>query len=1835
MFSNKVKRMLTIILAIGIFTYDSNIAYAVTQQPEEEVIMQSDDNDLVLSEDVNIGLDNETGEFYRELSEDELCAKDAASMDENQISQAVEGDDYLADEVIALCESLDEAEHIAGAYEESTGYTVKVDSYSYGVAVLKMYGKPDKDKIAENAGEYVSDNLNSVETFVMLAASPKNNLPAVYPNYMREAYSTDTTNEDEFTDPMLKEDSEGYEGMYQWYHDIINDKYAWKLVDNGTLNINDVHVAVIDSGINYDHNDFGANVSSHTNYVDKEINDYTEDDSTEYEKTGGDSSGHGTNVAGIIGNIANTIGGRGVAAGVMIDSYRVLGRWGSSYDDSVLRGINAAIYDKKDGNKNIRVINLSLGGAMYNSAYEGILREAKDNGILVIASAGNDNTSARRYPAAFENVMSVAALNDKYERSDFSNYGSSVDISAPGGEGKLNSSEVNYETKPLWASGKAEIDDGIRTVEGNNYVGMNGTSQAAPVVSGCAALLFAMHPEYTPEEAEAVLEATAKPLKSKYQMGAGCVDIGSALNISTSVPAPVADINSGIISSGQSLTLSMPEGYDYSKYAMIYYTLNGKKPFDSKTPIADIHFCKPGGTVTLEGAGKVNLCMQALVFGNESDSVSYIYTFEESGVESITVKFPGNLEAKALKSSGTSLLPDDGSLEIALGKTVSAASTVLPAYAKNKKITWISDNTDIASVDSSGRIKGVNPGTTVVSAHSPDNLTVVNIPVKVMPAPDQVVIGVNSIALTVGDTEKIKISDMYISVYPAIASQKINLKSSDTKVAVVNTDEENNQFIEAVSPGNAVITATTVDGSNISDSVEISVGAKIKKIEISDPTGKNVIFRDGAYFKPKVVLNGGDSVTVNPDDVNWEISSGINNEYLESNSQGLRIKRTYAGTLPMPVTIRAYSGTGDNKVYSNELSMTLYETAIALNPSEFAVYYDYFQKGMLLNLSELFDIQPEGAYKELKYTCKSGVKINQNMGTAIIQTAGKKITIKAETLDGSNLSCDVNIYPYEEDNYITGINCKSGNAILYPGKSIQLEAVQYKSGKLMSAPGFCIYENETRYKEKNGLKINGNSVTGQSSLKNVMPGTKQEVLLYYTYTYRNGRYVYASEWNSNYSMPIELYPAGISSVKLTFAGSDEPVNGGKVILKPGDTRQIIPSSLPENACQKYYTYKSGNTKVVTVDSNGRIKAVGNGKATVTVTAGDGSNKNAMIDFTVARLATDISIGSKTGSFTVIPGKNLNLTATVLPADTVDKKVKWSIVSGNEHATINATNGTVSARTPGVVTVKVTNESSGVSKTQNITVSAATGSITMDDPAIVKNGMELYTQNAGSCSKTDSFTFTIASMTDGMRAQDPDVTVSNTGMAEVIRVGDPKVNGKNVTYTYKVTAKGDKAGNTSVNIAALDGSGKKLSFKVKTLIPVTDLQITSPGGISTLTPGKSIKLSAAVNQSASNKGVVWSFNNDDEKSRAATLGVDTGSFENKGTLTLSKNASSSGDFNIKATAADGSGKSQQLKVSVRTRQVTSVEIKDGDENVRSTTLGTYRYAPDADRSDNFAIERLFTVNIASVSNGVAAGSDDYQTSPIVTSSNEAIAKAMIDADQKTLHVYTYKNEAGSVFKVTKTGKATITVKASDGSNKSASLTVNVAEPARNIYLSSNKTTRNIAANGKITMKATVQSSASNKKVVWSLLNEEDSELSKDIATISASGMVSPNKDLAEKTEIYVVATAADGSGTTNKEKLTLYPAQGKISFKDNGKVIGSDGLTLNVGDTKTIDIKGEAGACADYYVTYKTGPIRIQYISKTPESTSIKITAIKKGNSPVKAAALDESGKSSSISIKVN
>ena len=137
------------------------------------------------------------------------------------------------------------------------------------------------------------------------------------------------------------------------------------------------------------------------------------------------------------------------------------------------------------------IINMSLGGYGESPLMKEAVKKAIDNGITVVAAAGNESTDDYSFPASFEGVISVGSTNDRNKLSSYSNYGPSIDVVAPG--------EDVYGTV-------------FDAKKGSSFVKFSGTSMASPVVAGVASLLKSKYPNLKPHEIKAILEMTSKDL---------------------------------------------------------------------------------------------------------------------------------------------------------------------------------------------------------------------------------------------------------------------------------------------------------------------------------------------------------------------------------------------------------------------------------------------------------------------------------------------------------------------------------------------------------------------------------------------------------------------------------------------------------------------------------------------------------------------------------------------------------------------------------------------------------------------------------------------------------------------------------------------------------------------------------------------------------------------------------------------------------------------------------------------------------------------------------------------------------------------------------------------------------------------------------------------------------------------------------------------------------------------------------------------------------------------------------------------------------------------------
>jgi subtilisin family serine protease len=334
-----------------------------------------------------------------------------------------------------------------------------------------------------------------------------------------------------------------------WHYQMIDMPRSWRR----TTGSNSVVVAVVDDGIRFDHPDVAANLTSDGyDFVSNGLlrgacgtvpnagdgNGYDPDPTIPADYDGcalSTAGGHGLHVAGTIGAVGNNgVGMTGVAWSVRIRPVRVLGRMGGTNFDIAQGILYAAGLPASDGRGGViqaptaaRIINLSLGGPSNDPVLHDAVIAASSAGALLVVASGNDNTSVPKYPAAYPEVLTVAAVGPTYERARYSNWGPHVDIAAPGGDLSLGNESYGI------ASTRWNFQTGSPT-----YNFLQGTSMATPHVSGAAALLLALDPSLTAAQLRARLLTYARDLGSVGPdpfFGAGLLDVRSSLAESATI----------------------------------------------------------------------------------------------------------------------------------------------------------------------------------------------------------------------------------------------------------------------------------------------------------------------------------------------------------------------------------------------------------------------------------------------------------------------------------------------------------------------------------------------------------------------------------------------------------------------------------------------------------------------------------------------------------------------------------------------------------------------------------------------------------------------------------------------------------------------------------------------------------------------------------------------------------------------------------------------------------------------------------------------------------------------------------------------------------------------------------------------------------------------------------------------------------------------------------------------------------------------------------------------------------------------------------------------------
>ncbi len=335
----------------------------------------------------------------------------------------------------------------------------------------------------------------------------------------------------------------------QSYFTKLQVTQAWDVLRDASS----VIIGIVDSGSDIEHEDLAANIYLNTadpvNGIDDDKDGYI-DNYLGWDFVGNsastmiadnnpdvtsDTTDHGVHVSGIASAVTNNA--KGVASIAFNAKLMIIKTGADNNGRSIYKGYEGIKYAADHGAK---IINCSWGGPGGGQFGQEMIDYAVAKGSLVIAAAGNEATEEPGYPAAYNGVFSVASVTNSDVKSSFSNYGYSVDISAPG------SSIYN-------------------TLNGNKYGSKSGTSMSTPMVASAAALVKAKYPNYDGVQIGEVLRTTADPIDNlnptfANKIGKGRLNVLSALTQTTSSvryqQITIADQTGGSRTAGNDITLN-------------------------------------------------------------------------------------------------------------------------------------------------------------------------------------------------------------------------------------------------------------------------------------------------------------------------------------------------------------------------------------------------------------------------------------------------------------------------------------------------------------------------------------------------------------------------------------------------------------------------------------------------------------------------------------------------------------------------------------------------------------------------------------------------------------------------------------------------------------------------------------------------------------------------------------------------------------------------------------------------------------------------------------------------------------------------------------------------------------------------------------------------------------------------------------------------------------------------------------------------------------------------------------------------------------------------------
>lgn len=722
---------------------------------------------------------------------------------------------------------------------------------------------------------------------------------------------------------------------------------------------------------------------------------------------------------------------------------------------------------------------------------------------------------------------------------------------------------------------------------------------------------------------------------------------------------------------------------------------------------ANVASIDANGTVSLKAKGSATVKMS--VYASASATTPLL----EKSVN-VTVKQP---------VTGVSITSANGSNTVNAGDTLQLTAKVSPSNASDTSVTWSSNSTGIAKVSTTGLVTGVAAGTAVITAKANDGsnksatftVTVTKKVIKVT----KISLSASTLLTKVGRTEKIT-----ATVTPTNADNR-EVTWSSSAPTVASVDQSGN--IIAKSVGNATITVTAKDGSGVTATCWVNVtDIKVTGITLNKTT---LNIKTGATEQL--------TARVQPTDAtNSKVTWSSNEPTVAEVDQTGMITAKKEGSAV--ITVTAQDGSG--KTATCQVNVTdIKVSGITLSASTLAMQTEDVKQLSVTNITPA-----NATNKALKWESKNTwVATVDESGNVTAKNPGEAtITVTAADNGGAQATCKVTVTERTAPVIkVTQIQLSQTRASLIEGKELQLTATVLPTdatnqgltwsssvegvatvdptGKVTAIKAGTTVITATA-KDDSGIsasctvqvtvptvKVTG--ITLNKTTASVVKGKTVALTATVTPDTATDKTIKWTTSNKNVATVstdgvVTAVAAGTAIITATAADDSgvkatckitvtNPVikvtritlNKTTASVVKGKTLTLTATVTPTNATNKNVTWKSSNTKIATVDGNGKVTAVAAGTATITCTAKADKSKSATCKITVTNPAVKVTkLSMNKTSVDLLKGKTVQLKVTVTPSNATNKAVTWT--SSNKKIATVTSNGLVKAVGTGTVTI---------------------------------------------------------------------------------------------------------------------------------------------------------------------------------------------------------------------------------------------------------------------------------------------------------------------------------------------------------------------------------------------------------------------------------------------------------------------------------------------------------------------------------------------------------------------